>query len=183
MDISQEFRPHRSTMPDRDRASWMERAARGRMQSARHLAMKNDAFAFEAWRGQWNGGKKRAGIGMPRICKQRFAWPDFDNAAEMHHRDAIGDMLHHGEVVGNENVGQAKPVLQIAQQVEHLRADRDIERGYRLVANDKLRLDRKSARDGDALALAAGKLVRIAAGRQRFEPDQAQQFVDALAAP
>jgi hypothetical protein len=32
----------------------------------------------------------------------------------MHHRDAVGNMLHHGEIVGNENIGKAKPALQIA---------------------------------------------------------------------
>jgi hypothetical protein len=94
---------------------------------------------------------------MPRICKQLFAWSDLDNAAKMHHRNAIGDMLHHGEIVGNENVGEAKPVLQVAQQIKHLRADRDVERGYRFVAYDKLWLDRERPCDGDALALAAGK--------------------------
>ena len=73
MHIAHELRPHRSAMRDCVRASGMERAARGWMQSARHLAVKNNAFALEARRGQWNGGKKRAGIGMPRIRKQRFA--------------------------------------------------------------------------------------------------------------
>jgi hypothetical protein len=67
--VSRKFRPHRSTLPDRDWTSGMERTAHGWMQSARHLAMKNDALASEAWRGQWNGGKQRAGIGMTRICK------------------------------------------------------------------------------------------------------------------
>src|SRR5262245_33065295 len=140
--ISHEFRPHHSTVLDRDRASGMERAARRWMQGAWHLAMKNNALALEVWRGQWNGGKKRAGVGMSRICKQRFAWSDLDNAAEMHHRNAIGDMLHHGEIVGNENIGKPKPALQIAQEIKHLRADRNVERGYRLVANNQLRLNR-----------------------------------------
>src|SRR5262249_10606858 len=164
-------------------ASGMEGAAVGWMQGARHLTMKNNALARQARRRHRNGGKEGAGIGMPRIGKQRFAWPDLDNAAEMHHRDAVGDVLHHGEIVGNENVGEAKLVLQIAQQVKHLGADRDIERGYWLGANDKLRLDRHGARDATSLALAAGKFMRITACRPRFKPDQAQQFADALATP
>ena len=95
-----ELRPYRSAPLDRDRASGVERAARGWMQSARHLAVKNNAFARQAWRRYRNGGKERPGIGMPRIGKQCFAWPDLDNAAQMHHRDAVGDVLHHGEIVG-----------------------------------------------------------------------------------
>ena len=88
-------------------------------------------------------------------------WARFDDAAQMHHRDAVGNVLDHGKIVRNENVGQAEPPLQVAQQIEDLRADRDIERRDRLVADDELRLDRERAGDRDALALAAGKFVRI----------------------
>ena len=85
-----------------------------------------------------------------------------DDAAEIHHRDAVGDVLHHREVVRDEDIGEPEPPLQVAQQIEDLRADRDVERRDRLVADDQLRLDRERARDGDALALAAGEFVRIA---------------------
>src|SRR5581483_4613048 len=79
--------------------------------------------------------------------------------------------------------GKAEPLLQVAQQIEDLRADRDIERGDRFVADDQLRLDRKRARNRDALALAAGKFVGVAAGKARLQPDQPQQFLDPCAAP
>src|SRR5262249_8827158 len=101
----------------------------------------------------------------------------------MHDRDAVGDVLHHGEIVGNENVGEAKLALQIAQQVKHLGADRDIERRYWLVANDKLRLDRKGARAGDALALAAGKFMRITAWRPRVKPGPGEETARPPATP
>ena len=57
--------------------------------------------------------------------------------------------------------------LQLSQQVEDLRLHRDVERRGRLVADDQLRLHRQRARDGDALALAAGELVRIALAAHR----------------
>jgi hypothetical protein len=38
--------------------------------------------------------------------------------------------------------------------------DRHVERRDRLVGNDQLRIQRECARDRDALALTAGKLVR-----------------------
>ena len=114
--------------------------------------------------------------------EQRLRRPGLDDGAEVHHRDAVGDVLDHGEIVRDEDVGEAEPVLQVAQQVEDLRADRDVERGDRLVADDELRLDRQRARDRDALALAAGKLVRVAAREARLEPDQPQQVGDAFAA-
>ena len=74
-------------------------------------------------------------------------------------------------------------MLQIAQQVENLRADRDVQRRHRLVADDQLGLDRERAGDGNALALAAGKFVRVAARKTRLEADQLQQFLDPRAVP
>ena len=63
----------------------------------------------------------------------------------------------------DEDVGEAELVLEIEQQIEHLRLDRLVERRHRLVEDQQPRLEREPARDVDALALAAGNLVRIAA--------------------
>src|SRR5207237_379631 len=82
----------------------------------------------------------------------------FDDAPEVHHRDLVRDMLHHREVVRDEDVGEAETPLQVAQQVEHLRTDRHIERRDGFVAYDELRLDRERARDHDALTLPANRM-------------------------
>ena len=66
------------------------------------------------------------------------------------------------EVVRDEQVRKPKLALEVLQQVDHLRLDRDIEGGYRLVAHDEPRLDRERSSDADALPLAPEKLVRIA---------------------
>src|SRR5258708_12224510 len=92
---------------------------------------------------------------------------DLEGAGGMHHRDGGGNVLHHCEIVRNEYVGQPKPPLQVAQEIKHLRADGDIERRYRLVADDELGLDRKRARNGNALALAAGGFMWITALQAR----------------
>ena len=67
------------------------------------------------------------------------------------------------------------------EQIDDLALDRNVERGNRLVADDELRLDRKRARDADALALAAGELMRIAIGHFGTQSDFIQQGRDALA--
>ena len=94
-----------------------------------------------------------------------------DDLAEVHHRDAVAHVAHDGEVVGDEDQRQPELALQVAQQVEDLRLDRHVERGDRLVGDDQLRLERERARDADALALAAGELVRIAVVVLGVEPD------------
>ena len=48
---------------------------------------------------------------MARTGKQRIRRRGFDNAAEIHHRDAVSDVLDYGKVVGNEHIGEPQPVL------------------------------------------------------------------------
>ena len=64
------------------------------------------------------------------------------------------------EVVGDQDQGRARLVGQPAEEVEHLRLDRDVEGGRGLVRDHQLRLEREGHGDHHALAHAAGELVR-----------------------
>ncbi len=65
-------------------------------------------------------------------------------------------------------IGEREPGLEIGQQIDDLSLDRDVERADRLVEHQHLRLADDGAGDGDALALSARQLMRIAAEmRQR----------------
>jgi len=79
-----------------------------------------------------------------------------DDAPEIHHRDAVADMLDHREVVRDEKIGQPRSAAGPSAG-DHLGLDRYVERRYRLVADDQPWIERQRARDADALALAAGK--------------------------
>ena len=92
----------------------------------------------------------------------------------------MADVLDDGEVVGDEQIGEAELLLQIHQQVDDLRLHRNVERRHRLVADDQLRVERQRAGDADALALPAGEFVRIAVERLGPQPDLAEQRLDAL---
>ena len=100
---------------------------------------------------------------------------ELDDAADIHHRDTVGDVLDDREVVRDEEVGEVELVLQVLQQVERLRLHRDVERRDRLVGDDEARVERERAGDADALALAAGEGVRIAAHVFRPQPDAAHE--------
>ena len=91
-------------------------------------------------------------------------------------------MLDHGEVVGDEQIGEPELVLQVHQQVDDLRLDRHVERRHRLVADDQFGIERQRAGDADALALAAGEFVRIGVHGLGPQPDALEQSGDALAA-
>ena len=90
---------------------------------------------------------------------------ELDDAAEIHHRDAVADVPHHGEVVADEEIGEPVLLLQVDQQVQHLRLHRDVERRDRLVGDDHVGIDRQRLGDAEPLALAAGELVRVLAHR------------------
>ena len=71
------------------------------------------------------------------------------------------------EIVRDEQQRQVERRLHVAQQIEDLRLDRDVERGRRLVGDDQRRLAGQRHGDQHALAHAAGELVRVVVGRAR----------------
>ena len=111
--------------------------------------------------------QQRLRVGMLRRGEQRAPVRQLDDLAEIHHRHAMRHVLDDGEVVADEQQRQAELVLQIDQQVDDLRLHRHVERRDRLVADDQVGARRQRARDADALALAAGELVRIAVRSRR----------------
>ena len=64
--------------------------------------------------------------------------------------------------MGDEEVGELQLLPQLLEQVDDLGLDRDVERRDRLVADDEVRRRGERPGDADALALAAGELVRVA---------------------
>ena len=70
----------------------------------------------------------------------------------------------------------AEPGLDLVEQFQHLRLHRDIQRRDRLVRDQHVGIERQGAGDGDALALAAGELVRIARDGIGRQIDQFEQI-------
>ena len=64
----------------------------------------------------------------------------------------------------------------LREQVDDLRLDGNVERGDRFVGDDELGFDGERAGDGDALALAAGKFVRIFFQEPRRQADLFHQL-------
>ena len=83
-----------------------------------------------------------------------------DELAQVHHRDAVGDVADDAQVVRDEDVRQPELRLEVLEQVEDLRLHRDVQRGDRLVGDDQLRVERERPRDPDPLPLTARELVR-----------------------
>ena len=142
-------------------AARMERAARRRIGRVGDLALEDDAVLGRARHRRRRGRQQRLGVGMqrrarraPRSRPPRRCAPRYITATRSL------TCSHHRQIVRDEQVGQPEPLLQVEQQVQDLRLDRDVERRDRLVGHDELGVQRQRAGDADALALAAGELVR-----------------------
>ena len=75
-------------------------------------------------------------------------------------------------------IGGAVLAPEALEQRDDLRLHRDVERGRRLVGDDELGLGAERERDDDALAHAAGELVRVAvdAPLRRRDADLGQEL-------
>ena len=106
-------------------------------------------------------GEQPLRVRLARMAVDVVGVRDLDDLPFAHHHDLVGDVLDDGEIVRDEDVGEPELVLQVLQQVQHLRLHRHVERRHRLVADQDVGLHREAARDRDPLPLAAGELVRV----------------------
>ncbi len=162
----------------------MEAAAARRRDRARHLSLEHDPFARRlvlAGVDVGDGREERLRVRVDRIGIEVVRRRRFHDHAEVHDGDSIRDVVHDAEVVRDEDVRELKLVLEVVEQVDDLRLDRDVECRDRLVGDDQLGAQRERARDADPLALAAGELVREAVDVLRGEPDHLEQLPDLLA--
>ena len=145
----------------------------------RRVASEDDLLAgrLQVGIGNGNSGQEGDGVRVQRLPVQVVGGGELDKAAEVHHADTVGDMADDGEVVGDEHQREVEAILEVDEEVDDLRLDRHVERRDRLVGEDDGRLDGQRPGQADALALAAGELVRIAVGGVGGKPDEAEQLV------
>ena len=118
------------------------------------------------------------GIGRGGRLQHLLRRADFDHLAVAKHHDAMRDLRHDREIMGDVETGGAEFADEIAQEREHLDLRRHVERGGRLVEHDHVGAATHRHGRHRALQLAAGHLVRIAVPegigvRQVQGPEQA----------
>lgn len=87
----------------------------------------------------------------------------FDDAAGVHHRDAVGNLGDNAEIVGDKEQAQVHFAAEAIEEFENLFLDGDVEGGGWFVRNQELRASSKGHGDHRALAQTAGELMRILA--------------------
>lgn len=83
-----------------------------------------------------------------------------DNSAALHDGDAMGDAADDGEVVRDEEHGEVVGRAEVAEEVEDLGLDGDVEGGGWLIGDEEARPVDEGHGDEQALPLSAGELVR-----------------------
>src|SRR5205823_14057347 len=71
-----------------------------------------------------NRAEEGARIGMPGVREYLLGPPVLDNFAKVHDGDMLADVAHRGQVVGDKEIGQPQPLLQVNQQIDDLGARR-----------------------------------------------------------
>ena len=130
--------------------------------------------------GDWHGRHQRLRVGVERRAEHPHGIADLHYATEVHHCNSVREMLDGREIVRDEHVRRALLDLQLHQEVHERALDRDVERRDRFVAEDQIRVGRKSPGDGDALLLAPAELVRQPVEVTRGQAHRLQQVLGAI---
>ena len=98
---------------------------------------------------------------MKGILIESLGCGDFNDLTEVHYGNAVGDVFHDAEVVGDEQVGEVEGFLEVFEEVDDLSLYGYVEGGDGFVGNDEFGIEREGAGNADALALSPGKGMGI----------------------
>ena len=113
---------------------------------------------------------------MQSVSVEIIPGREFHHLAHVHNAYPMAHVLDDGQIVGDEQVAQVQVALQLHQQVENLRPDRDIQARNRLVQHNQIGPEGQGASNGNTLALSSAELVREERGRNRVQPHVFKQF-------
>ena len=97
--------------------------------------------------------QQRLGVGVLGRLKHFGRRSDLDDASEVHHGDAVGDVPRQAEVMCHHQHRQAELLAQTQQQAEDLPAHGGVQAGHGLVGDEHARFQGQRTRDDHALAL------------------------------
>jgi hypothetical protein len=92
---------------------------------------------------------------MCRRVKQSGGRCDFHHPPQVQNHHPVTQVLHHIEVVRDEQQGQSELLTQADQEVDDLRLDRHVQRRQRFVGDDEAWLCGQCAGNAQALLLTA----------------------------
>ena len=85
--------------------------------------------------------------------------PLLHDAAPVHHKAPVADLIHHVQIVGDKQVRQPVLSAQPGDELQYLSLNGDIQRRHRLVSDDEPRLLDQRRANAPPLPLAAGFVI------------------------
>src|SRR5438445_3666985 len=76
---------------------------------------------------RWHGLDERSRVWMQLVGKERGGGGDFDEATAVHDGDPVSELTHDGQVVSDEDVGDAEALAEVCEQAKDLRSHADVE--------------------------------------------------------
>ena len=118
----------------------------------------------EAYQLDIRAGNRRdeaAGIGVIGAAQHLFRGAELHQIAAVHHRHLVGNVGDHPHVMSHQHAADLALFAQVADELEDLILDGDVQRRGRLIGDDELGIPGEGDGDHHPLAHATGELVRI----------------------
>ena len=115
---------------------------------------------------------------MTGIGKHFLCGAEFHDVSQVHDRNHIGQLVNHAQVVTDQDVGQVELAAQVFDQIQNLCLTEHVDGTGGLVQHHQLGIGGQGTGDGNALALAAGKLMGIFVAGILGDTDHGQQLFD-----
>ena len=108
----------------------MKSTTRWRFDRTRDVTLQQDPLARtlipRIW--NWHCREERVRVRMGGPFVEGVGSGELDHTAEVHDGDPVADVTNNGQVMGDEQVAEVVLVLEVLQEVQHLRLDAYIER-------------------------------------------------------
>ena len=107
---------------------------------------------------------------MQGVLEQGPGIGDLHDLANIHHRDPVTDMLDHSQIMRDEKQRKVELFLQIDEQIDDLRLNRDVKCRDRFISNNQGRIECQCAGDAKSLTLPARELMGVPIHSVGFKP-------------
>ena len=96
------------------KAPGVEPTALGRVDGTGDIPLQHDPFLLLVGIQNRHGGKKGLRVRVERLRQESFVGGQLDHLSQVHDRDPVADMVDHGEVMGDQDVGKIEFRLQVS---------------------------------------------------------------------